>query len=44
MNIYAIIILVTLLVGYLLSLITNLLNLKHLSVELRWRQEVLRPC
>jgi STE24 endopeptidase len=31
MNIYAIIILVTLLSGYLLNLITNMLNLKHLS-------------
>jgi len=34
MNIYAIIIFVTLISSYLLSLITNLLNLKHLSPEL----------
>ena len=31
MNIYAIIIIVTLLSGYLLNLITNMINLKHLS-------------
>ena len=34
MNIYAIIILVTLLVSFVLNLITNLLNLKHLSSDL----------
>ena len=34
MNIYAVIILVTMLVSYFLGLVTNLLNLKHLSVEL----------
>ena len=34
MNVYAIIIFVTLISSYLLSLITNLLNLKHLSPEL----------
>jgi STE24 endopeptidase len=31
MNIYALIILVTLILSFLLSLITNILNLKHLS-------------
>jgi len=34
MNIYSLIIITTLLVGYLLELITNLLNLKHLQKEL----------
>ena len=34
MNIYAIIIFITLLTGYLLNLITNWLNIKHLKLEL----------
>ena len=34
MNIYAIIILITLLSGYLLNLVTNWLNLKHLKLDL----------
>jgi STE24 endopeptidase len=34
MNIYAIIILITMLAGYLLTLITNWLNIKHLKLEL----------
>ncbi len=34
MNIYAIIILITMLTGYLLDLITNWLNIKHLKLEL----------
>jgi len=34
MNIYAIIILITMLTGYLLNLITNWLNIKHLKLEL----------
>jgi STE24 endopeptidase len=34
MNIYAIIILITLMIGYLLDLIADLLNIKHLKTEL----------